>query len=192
MGERSGACRRSLWSAAVLHGQGWSRTHIRGHAHCTLGFSGGNHCSCCTPLRPSPSPSPHSPPHPEARVHCPGQPVPAPRASSCLGHGGASSLGTGSRNSFPRNTSHGGRTDGGGGAGCRLLSAIAPVLPAVCQRRPPASRGTGRPQPPFAAWRLRSSCAECPPLLSPGSPAQHLLGCTPGGLDAKEGPSASA
>ena len=167
MGERSGACRRSLWSAAVLHGQGWSRTHIRGHAHCTLGFSGGNHCSCCTPLRPSPSPSPHSPPHPEARVHCPGQPVPAPRASSCLGHGGASSLGTGSRNSFPRNTSHGGRTDGGGGAGCRLLSAIAPVLPAICQRS-----ASEDPRPPGGPAALS-------PRLQPGASVPRALNALP-------------
>lgn len=75
------------------------------------------------------------------------------------------------------------------GWGRRAAACFPLISSSAASRLPRLTPGPGgpRPQPPSSLAPV--SCAECPPLLSPpGSPAQHLLGCTPGGLDAQGRP----
>lgn len=166
-GEQRVAHRQRLWSAAgCMAKDPWNprknrapvgQGPILGHAHCTPGSSGANHCSFSIPLRPAPVSLTSLPASPHELLHllrgmgspAPRQPVPAPGASSCPAHGGASSLGTSSRNSFPRNPSHRGGKDRGWGAsaGCHLLSTIFSVLPG---RLPVKTHGLQGDRPPSA------------------------------------------
>lgn len=131
---------------------------------------------------------PHSPPHPvssissEARAPLPVLACPCPRgvpAAALLPMGVASSLGTGSRNSFPRNTSHQGGTDG---YRHRLPPALHHPSSATGSSASEDPRPAGGPAALSPSVQPGASvpCAlNALPRLAPGSPAQRLLGCTP-------------
>lgn len=164
LGERRMACRRRLWSAVVLHGKGSLESEE------TRGTCGSGPTFVATPTAPQGSPKRTTVPaaprsgHPVSLTSLPASPrelrstgSSASGASSCPAHGGASTLGTGSRNSFPRNTSHTGGPDGGGGAGCHLLSAIASSATGSSSVKTPGLQGDRPPSAPV--------CSPVPPFL---------------------------
>lgn len=152
---------------------------ILGHAHCTPGFSGADHCSFCIPLRPSPVSLTSLPASPR-ELHllrgtgspaCPCLSLPTGGASSCpAAHGGCQQPWNRQQKLISKEhlTPRWDRRVPAPAATCSPPSFQCYRV--VCQRRPPACRGTGRPQPQCAAWRLCSLCTECPPPPRPREP----------------------